>query len=349
MIAESTTGNTATRPVPAARGQTAREPRAALAYGATCPECGGAIRINEGDRSLRCRYCGSALLIPAPRGIQSYILQPKVTAAKARLTSIRYIAEETKNRVRGRNTSIIDMKLIHVPFWRMRGRLMGWFSGDRSKLVRIETGPDDPRAGQPRTTVREEHEACSRLLFKRVDWSTPACTLPCLGLQGISLRTGFLEWDVLDEKRRAEHTVALPTRSERTVRADALGYLTRLAIPAGTTVRASRFHLFDSRFSLYYYPVFVLRYRFAGRTYTITLDGGNGSVVRGEVPAERRTGAKRLFFVPAVFAFLAVTWLPLVIIPIAVLYGLDTAQARRFLPPHCWLAPGLQRLLGGED
>jgi len=349
MIAESTAEKTQARPAHGAPRQTVPEPRASLAFGATCPECGGSIRINEGDRSVRCGYCGSALFITSPRGVQSYILQPKVTAAKARLSSIHYIAERTNNRVRARNTSIIDMKLIHVPFWRMRGRLMGWVSGDKVKLVRAETGPEDPGAGQAFTTVREEHEAYSRLLFKRVDWSTPACVLPCLGLQGISLRTGFLEWDVLDEKRRVEHTVALPTRSERTVRADALGYLTRLAVPAGTTVRASRFHLFDSTFSLYYYPVYVLRYRFAGRMYTITIDGGNGAVVRGEVPPGRRLDLKKLFFAPAVLAFLAATWLPLTVIPVAVVYALDTAQAKLFLPPHEWLAFRIQRLLGGED
>ena len=348
MITESAPQRT--KP-PAALGVPAEAPRsrAALAYGATCPECGGAIRINEGDRSVRCSYCGSALLIPTPRGVQSYILEPKITPAKVRLASIHYIAEESNQRVRARNAAIVDLKLIHVPFWRMNGRLMGWISGEKTKLVKVETGPENPHAAHANITIREEHEPCSRLLFKRVDWSTPACVLPCLGLQGISLRTAFLEWDVLDDKRRAEHTVALPTRSERTVRADALGYLTRLAIPAGTTLRASRFHLFDSRFSLYYYPVYVLRYRFADRMYAITVDGASGEVVRGEIPAQRRLDRRRLFFVPALLAFCAATWLPAVIIPIAVLYALDAAQARRLLMPHQWLASRIRRLLGGED
>ena len=348
MITESAPGNAKAH---AALGTPGDAPgsQATLAYGATCPECGGNIRINEGDRSVRCRYCGSALLIPTPRGVQSYILKPKVTAAKARLASIHYIAEESNRRVRARNASIVDLKLIHVPFWRMNGRLMGWISGEKTKLVKVETGPENPHAAHAHITVREEHEPCSRLLFKRVDWSTPACVLPCLGLQGISLRTAFLEWDVLDDRRRAEHTVALPTRSERAVRADALGYLTRLAIPAGTRLRASRFHLFDSRFSLYYYPVYVLRYGFAGRMYTITLDGASGEVVQGEVPAQRRLDRRRLFFAPALLAFCAAMWLPAVIIPIAVIYALDTAQARRFLMPNHWLASRIQRLLGGED
>jgi len=331
----------------ARRTAPASEP--SLGFGATCPECGGSIRINDGDRSLRCRYCNSALYVTSPHGVQSYILAAKVTPPKARLAAIHYLAEKAEHRLRARNTPIVDMRLIHIPFWRMRGRLMGWVWGSKTKLVRVQTASEDPGANQVYTTVREEHEAYSRLVFKRIDWSTPACILPCLGLQGISLRTNFLDWDVLDDKRREAHTVALPTRSERNARKDALACLTSLAVPAGTTVRASRFHLFDSRFSLYYYPVYVLRYRHGARMYAITIDGGSGAVVRGEVPREKRFDLRKLFFVPAALAFVAGTWLPLALIMIAVIYVLDTTQTRRFLPPWEWLALRTEKLLGGED
>jgi hypothetical protein len=336
---------------PQPRGARGAAPRGEppLAFGATCPECGGSLRINEGDRSIRCQYCGSALYLPVPRGVQSYILQPKISSGKARLAAIRFIEEKTHGRIHAWHTSIKDLRLIHVPFWRLRGRLMGWIAGDKIKLVKVETGSEDPSVSQTRPTAGEEREPFARLVFKRVDWSTPACVLPCLGLQGIALRTGFLEWDALDEKKRHEHTAALPTRSARNARTDAYKFLTHFAIPAGTSVRASRFHLFDSSLSLYYYPVHVLRYRFAGRIYTITVDGGNGAVVHGDTPRRRRVDAKKLFFAPAALAFLAATWLPLMLIPIAALYALDTMQAKLFLPPYQWLALRINALLGGDD
>lgn len=320
-----------------------------MAYGAACPECGGNLTIREGDWSVRCGYCGSALLVTAPRGVQSYILEAKVTPAKARLAAIHHLAEKTNRRVGARDASIVDLRLIHVPFWRMRGRLMGWVTGHKTKLVKVETTSDDPAVSQTRTTVREEREPFARLVFKRVDWSTPACVLPCLGLQGISLRTGFLDWSVLDDRKRAERTVALPTRSAAQTRRDATAYLARLAAPAGATIRARRSHLFDSAFSLYYYPVYLLRYGYRGRIYTITIDGGNGAVVRGDVPRRGRIDAKRTAFVPAALAFLAATWLPLVLIPLVAAYALDTAQAGALLPPHRWLALRIHGLLGGED
>jgi DNA-directed RNA polymerase subunit RPC12/RpoP len=350
MIAERVTSAAETRPRGGAKRLADPSPEPAVAGGATCSECGGSLRINEGDRSVRCGYCGSALLVTTPRGVQSFILRPKITPAKARLAAIRYIAEQTNRRLGTRRAAIVDQKLIHVPFWRLRGRLMGWISGEKTARVKVETVSDGPGgANQARTIVREERTPCSRLLFKRVDWSAPACVLPSLGLQGISLRTGFLDWDVLDDKARSKHTVALPVRSDRLISRDALGFLERLAVPAGTDVRAKRFRFFDSRLSLHYYPVYLLRYTSAGRIYAITIDGGNGAVVRGEVPRRRRIDSKRLFFAPAALAFLAATWPALALVPLAVLYALDAAREQRFLLPHAWAAMKINGLLGSED
>ncbi len=321
---------------------------ATLGVGATCPECGGSIRIADGDLSVRCGYCRSALYVTTPRGVQSYILPSAVTPARARLAAIRCIDERTEGRVGARHTTIVEERLVHVPFWRMRGRLMGWIAGSTSRMVPTEVVPDDPSRGPAYTTVKEEREAFSRLVFKRVDWSAPACTLPSLGLQGIALRTDFLDWNVLDDAERASRSVALPTRSERSARRDALAYLTALVVPAHATVRRSRFHLFESSFSLYYYPVHLIRYACAGRTYTITIDGRSGVVVRGEVPAARRRDLKRVFFVPAVLALLAGTWWPLAPAAVGGAYLLDSIAERRLLPPFDWLALGAQRLLGGE-
>jgi DNA-directed RNA polymerase subunit RPC12/RpoP len=321
---------------------------AALAYGAPCPECGGSLRIRDGERSIRCGYCGSALLITTPRGTRSFYLEPKITDGKARLLAIHHVEESTSSRITPRNAAIIDMQLVHVPFWRMRGRLMGWVSGQRTRLDRTPLPDEEMRLDAAYAPMAEEPASYARLVFKRVDWSTPACALPTLGLQGISLRTDFLEWEALDGARRRERDVVLPTRREAETRRDALSYLTHLVVPAGTSAAASRFHLFDSSFSLYYYPVYFLRYVHRGRIYAITVDGASGAILRGDVPAERRIEAKRLFFTPAVFAFLAVTWLPLVLIGAAALYAYDSIEAGAPPAPHQWLAARLGALLGGN-
>ena len=319
-------------------------------FGVTCPLCGGSLRVREGERSVLCRYCNSALYVTRPSGVKSFTMNPKTTAGKARLTALHYIAEETNGRIKSRHASIIDQQLIHVPFWRMHGRLMGWVCGDKVVSKEIEVTSQVP-GGRPvvRKTIREERFPYSKLVFKRVDWSAPACVLRELGLQGISLRTGFLEWEIFDHELKKKQNIALPMKGIRQVRKDAFNYLTRLVTPTGATVRASRFHLFDSNFSLYYYPVYLLRYRHHQRIYTITIDANDGRVIRGETPKLKDFDAKNFFFIPAAFAFLAGTYLPLAFIAAGIVYLMDLLQTEGFLPPHKWLVGRLNRWFGSDQ
>ncbi|HUV37950.1 MAG TPA: hypothetical protein VMX58_13530 [Patescibacteria group bacterium] len=317
-------------------------------FGVTCPLCGGSLRVHEGERSIACEYCGSGLVVTRPHGVRSFMVQPRITPGKARITALHRLAAETGGRVKARHASIVDIKLIHVPFWRMHGRLMGWVCGDTITMREVDIPVPGTQSERTVKTVREERHPFARLVFKRVDWSTPACTLRALGLQGISLKTRMLHWDIFDHELRSDHQFALPMKSARQARGDAFKYLTRIAAPAHSRVRASRFHLADSTLSLYYYPVYFIRYRHAGRIYTITIDGSDGRVVHGETPRRRAASLKAMFFVPAAIAFLAQTFLPLILVAAGVLYVFDAVQTQGFLPPHRWLAARLDRWFGGD-
>lgn len=318
-------------------------------FGISCSECGGSLRIHEGERSVRCEYCGSALFITRPQGVRSFLMQPKITAGKARLAALHYLSNETDGRIKARHASIVDLELIQVPFWRLHGRLMGWVCGVKSKMVEYEipagSGPEGERTIK---SVREVSNAFSKLVFKRVDWSTPACVLKKLGLQGISLRTTFLNWDIFDHDLKSKQNIALPMRSEHKAGDDAYNYLTKITTPLGSRVRSSRFHLFDSNLSIYYYPVYFLRYRHQGRLYTITIDGGDGHVIRGEVPLRTRHDYRRIFFIPATLAVLAGTYFLLLPIVLAAIYIIDMVQASGFILPFTWIAHRVQSIFGSE-
>lgn len=317
-------------------------------FGVTCPRCGGSLRVREGERSITCEYCGSGLVVTRPRGVRSFVLQADITPGKARITALHHLAAETGGRVKARHASIVDINLIHVPFWRMHGRLMGWVCGEKISTREVEVPAPGPQNERTVKTVREERHPFAKLVFKRVDWSTPACTLRHLGLQGISLKTRMLHWDIFDHELRGDQQFALPMKSARRARGDAFTYLTKIAAPAHARVRASRFHLAGSTFSLYYYPVYFVRYRHAGRIYTITIDGSDGRVLRGDTPRRREINLKTLLFVPAAIAFLAQTYPPLVVIAAGALYVFDAVRTNGFLPPHRWLTARLERWFGGD-
>ncbi len=317
-------------------------------FGINCSECGGSLRIHEGERSVRCEYCGSALFVTRPQGVRSFLMRPKITAGKAKLAALHHLSNETGGRIRARHASIVDLELIHIPFWRLHGRLMGWVCGEKSEMIEYEIPAGGADGEQTIKSVREVRHPFSKLVFKRVDWSTPACVLKKLGLQGISLRTKFLSWDIFDHDLKGKLNIAFPMRSERRAGLDAYNYLTKVAAPLGSRVRSSRFHLFDSNMSIYYYPVYFLRYRHDGRLYTITIDGGDGHVIRGEVPPRTVRDYRRVFFVPAALAFLAGIHFLLLPAALLTIYVIDSIQASELLLPLTWAAHRVQSIFGSE-
>ncbi|MBN1885085.1 MAG: hypothetical protein JW876_06140 [Candidatus Krumholzibacteriota bacterium] len=318
-------------------------------YGVACPACGGSLGVQEGERSVCCEYCGSALVVVDPAGVRSFAMDPRITAGKARLTALHHLAEETGGRIRARHASIVDLRLVHVPFWRMHGRLVGWLAGNEIHRRQVEVLRPDGHGGERLVmTTNEERRPFAKLVFKHIDWSAPACSLRRLGLRGIAFRSRFIRWRPFDHRLGDEGSFAFPMISPGQAERDAFAYLTNLCAPTGAEVRASRFDLLGSEFSLYYYPVYLLRYRHGRRIYTITVDGNDGSVLRGETPPRRQADLRTFFFVPALFALLAGLWLPAVAIAAGIVYVRDLVQARGMMPPHRWLAARLDRWFGGE-
>lgn len=316
-------------------------------FGATCPSCGGSLRISEGVKSLRCEYCGSSLYVSNPPGIRSFYVKPGISEGKVKLEALRYISDRTDSRIKGKHTSVVDLKLIHVPFWKMKGRFLGWVCGEEIELLKTEKSVPTPNGDYKTTSVEQVVHPFSKFVTRHVDWSAPACFLRYLGLQGIALKASLLEWEVFDHDLRDTMNIALPMTSESKARADCLKHTVNLAKPSGARIHAGRFKLFGSSLSLYYYPVYILRYKFKNRVYAITLDGSNGKVIRADLPGLKKINPAPFFYVPAALAFLAGIYFPLVFIAAGAVYAADQVKSSSFLMPHIWLKYRLKKWFGG--
>ena len=337
------------RTVSSAGASTPPAPGPAETWAVACPACGGSLGVRDGERSVRCEYCGTPLVVTDPAGVRAFAMDPRITDGKARLAALHYLAEQTKGRIRARHASIVDLRLVHVPFWRLHGRLVGWLAGEEIERRRVEVVRSDGQGGERVVTAtREERIPFSKAILKRIDWSSPACSLRRLGLQGIALRSRFIRWRPFDHRRRDEGSFAFPMKCPEQAERDAFASLVTLCAPTGAEVRTSRFRLHGSEFSLYYYPVYLLRYRHGKRIYSITVDGNDGAILRGETPRRRKADLRSFFFVPAIAALLAGWWLPSVAIAAAIVYAVDMTQTRGLLAPHHWLAARLDRWFGGE-
>jgi hypothetical protein len=281
--------------------------------------------------------------------VRTWILRSSVSPGAARLAALHHLAEKTGGAVKARHTSILDLRLIYVPFWRMSGRMAGWISGDEIIRHVIETAVPGPEGTRVVRRTEEEKRPFSKIVCKRIDWSTPACALRYLGLQGIALRTKMLSWDVFDHGMKETIHTALPMKTAAQAREDGYRYLATLAAPSGAMVRSSRFDLLGEDLSIYYFPVYILRYRHRDRIYSTTIDGNDGHVIRADVPERPASTSKAFFIVPAATAFLAGTWFPLVPIAAAMTYIYDVVRAGAPLMPHRWLVARLGAWFGGRS
>ena len=315
-------------------------------FGVTCPSCGGSLKVKEGQSSIRCEYCYANLFIANPRGVKSFFLKPRITAGKAKLEALHCISKNSGGRIKAKYTSVVEHKLIHVPFWRMRGRFIGWICGEEIELKRIEKSTATPSGKISRQVLTQESIPFSKFVSKHVNWSAPACFMKHLGMQGISLKASMLEWEIFNHDFKTTMNIALPTISAKTARMDSYQHITNIAKPSGAKIDASRFHLFGSTLSIYYYPVYFLRYKFKERVYVITIDGNNGSIIRADVPGRKKINPAGFFFIPALFAFLAETYFPLLLIAAGSVYIIDQIQGNRVIMPHAWLKFRLKKWFG---
>ena len=113
-------------------------------------------------------------------------------------------------------------------------------------------------------------------------------------------------------------------------------YLVTLITPRGADVTHRRFTLLDTALSLYYYPVYFVKYSYRGIIHTITVDAVNGNIVGGEAPAVGIVKIKNLIIVPLVGAIMAFAFLPLPIIALTILYAYDTTSGGKLVSPVEW-------------
>jgi len=297
-----------------------------------CPLCGGSIRIEEGTSSIECHYCRASLYLKEPIGLKNLVCPAKVDEGSIKHRALKFILERSKGRIGGKETSILECRLVYVPFWRLHGKLIGWIAGEKNRKNIVEetiTGPNG--ATIKRYTIGTKREEFSRFVFKDVDWSAPASYIPHLRLHGVSFKASVMNWNILEHSMKARWSFALPTVSEEKAREDAFKYLTGLMAPPGTNVKYQRFKMFDNDLSLYFYPIYFVRYSYRDMIFTISVDGVSGKVIAGEVPAAKMETKRNMVKIPLIAAALSVLFPPLPLIILAVLYLIDslTAEARR--------------------
>ena len=259
--------------------------------GITCPSCGGALELKEGIRTFNCKYCGTLLVTKGEEGAVKYFVPKKIDRDAAIQKAFHWLGTGlSKARGLRANSKIDEAFLTYIPYWRVRADIVGWVFG------------------------QEKHESSSGTTYedkeikiqKTYDSTFPACDVAELGVKHVNLEGD----DILPvnfEDLQSQGMVFNIISSEREIVDKAQQYFSDNA-KKGYSLSEIYFEHFDivrKQISIVYYPLYVIRYIYANRTYQVVVDGEDGSICYGKAPGSSLFRAISGIFATALGMYLA--------------------------------------------
>ncbi len=243
-----------------------------ISIGMSCPACGGALEVHEGEDVVICKYCGSTLFLEGDNGVYTIAFKNKMTRESAIAASQAWWTRGLKARDLKRTGKILECYPIYLPFWNVTTRTAGWVLGYEET-----THSDSKGRTHTERTPRET------MILQDYGFSEIACDPGDLGIRSVRNLTGetsFEDFDMIPtfESTTSKDDAVAKARDEALSRARASSRVSHITF--------EKLHTFPKRLSVIYYPVWVVRYSYRERMYMNTVDGVTGNVLSGRAPGD---------------------------------------------------------------
>ncbi len=260
--------------------------------GLTCPQCGGMIPIPEGQVIVQCPYCSLCCLVQGDHGLLRY----QVPLAAQRQAALQKLSEFLSRnwaiaRDAHRQARVTEAFLAYLPFWSVWARVMGWAFGQK----KVGSGENS------------HYEAREIKIVEELGWNGAACDVGEFGVNQVPLTGKSLEPFEAD-RLHALGMVFEPVNSFTEARAAAEADIQKRIQRKASLDRLSQMFVrfLRQRSGLVYYPLWVVRYLYRGRSYQVVVDGASGQVLYGKAPGNTLYRAATLVLGMALGAFVTV-------------------------------------------
>ncbi len=230
--------------------------------------------VREGFTNVECRFCGTPQAVVGERGVARVMVLNRLDRRTASEAVMNWLKKGIrKDPALKKEATLEEVFLAWFPFVRARLDAIGWILGIEKKLRK--------RGNRTETVERPVEQAIER----SVDLTMPAAEMAEFGVHRVDL-TGDEVLPLDDDLLRSRGMVFRPSRS-----LEEIGDLLRDRAIA----EAERDHGLDRvtfswltsvrrRVALVYYPMWVIRYGFRGRTYQALVDAEDGGLAYGKAP-----------------------------------------------------------------
>jgi hypothetical protein len=242
--------------------------------GITCPSCNGELDITDGIRSLNCKFCGTLLVAKGMGGSMRFYVQRKVKREEAINNAMKWLGSGlSKAKGLKTNSKISETFLTYIPYWRISADVVGWIFGQEKR-----TRTSDGRTETYYVDVEKK-------IMQSFDRTYSACDVSELGVKQVNLAGDELhpvEMETLQKDGMLFNVVS----SENEAYDYALEQFAGEARASADVDNITFEHtdLVRKQISIVYYPLWVIRYTFANRTYQVVVDGDKGTICYGKAP-----------------------------------------------------------------
>jgi hypothetical protein len=243
-----------------------------ISVGLSCPSCGGAIQVTEGDNVLNCGYCGSLLWAEGDAGVLTVAYRNTQDRDRVLSATEGWWKKGLKARDLRSKGKLQECYPIYLPFWSTTTRVAGWICGYEERHY-------TDRNGHTRTERIPKEE----MVLRDYRYTNIACDPGDLGLR--YLRNTVGEASFIDFE-------SIPTFESTTSKDDMIETSKQSALrdarhDAGVPhVTFEKVTVIPKSIARIYYPVWVVRYAYGERMYMVTVDGVTGQVLSGRAPGD---------------------------------------------------------------
>lgn len=262
-------------------------------HGLTCPNCGGMVPIPEGQPIVECPFCQMRSYVRGERGLRRYQVPLRINRNQAlQSTKTFFTRSMAIARDLPKKAKLQEDFVVYLPFWVKWSRVLGWVFGQ-----------EKVGSGKNRRYVPREVK-----IAQEMTWNGAACDVGEFGVYEIpfTLQTPTEPFDTeqLHDLGMVFEPVGSQSEAEKRAQDD---FEKRLSAMASIDRVSQKFvRQMHARMGLVYYPLWVTRYLYRGRSFQVAIDGLTGQVLYGKAPGNTWYRAAAMVLGMAAGAFLMV-------------------------------------------
>ncbi|HEY3250577.1 MAG TPA: hypothetical protein VGK25_05610 [Ignavibacteria bacterium] len=262
--------------------------------GVTCPACSGEQDLREGVKTFNCKYCGTLLITKGIDGVVKYYVPRKVQRNIAIQNMFNWLGKGfAKARGLKGAAKLDDAFLTYIPYWRVRADVIGWVFGKERRTQTVNG----------RTTTY--YVDVEKKIQQPFDRTFAACDVAELGVRKVNLAGDEMRLANFEELQ-SEGMLFNIISSEKEITDYAKAQFVEEAVNSVRVDQITFQHndLVRPNVTIVYYPLWVVRYIFQGRTYQVIVDGEDGTICYGKAPGNNLYRAVMGIFGTAVGSYL---------------------------------------------